>query len=60
MNLEVRDKVSIIDSKGMSLAQGVIININDFREPNLKYAVNVEGYEDVLFFGELHLVKVSE
>lgn len=59
MNLEVRDKVSIVDSKGKSLAQGVIININDFREPSMMYAVDVDDYEDVLFFGESHLVKMS-
>jgi len=58
MELQVRDKVTIIDSSGSAIAEGTIVNINDFREPSLKYAVDVEGYtEDLLFFGENHLIK---
>lgn len=60
MKLKVRDKVTIIDINGKSLAKGTIVNINDFREPSQKYAVDVVGYtEDVLFFGESQLIKIS-
>jgi hypothetical protein len=57
MKLKVRDKVMIIDVDGNPLAEGTIVNINDFREPSMKYAVDVEGYTDVLFFGDSRLVK---
>jgi uncharacterized protein (UPF0218 family) len=57
MELKVRDKVIIIDNNGNSISEGTIININDFREPDHKYAVDVDGIEDALFFGELQLVK---
>lgn len=58
MELKVRDRVIIIDSVGSPLGEGTIVNINDFREPSLKYAVDVDGYsQDVLFFGERQLVK---
>jgi len=53
--------VWITDSTGMEVAEGTIINVNDFREPELKFAVDVEGYtEDVLFFGEDSLIKQEE
>ena len=51
--MKVKDRVVIIDDKGNQLAEGVIININEYREPSAMYAVIVDGYdEDVLFFGE--------
>lgn len=56
MELKVKDKVVIIDVSGSPVAEGIIININDFREPSQKYAVDVNGYEDdVMFFGESQL-----
>ena len=60
MKLKVNDKVAIVDENGSKLAEGVIANINDFREPSMKYAVDVDGYEDVLFFGESQLVLIEE
>ncbi len=61
MGLQVRDRVIIIDAGGSPLAEGTIININDFREPIHKYAVDIDGFtEDVLFFGENQLVKIEE
>lgn len=60
MKLKIKDEVTIIDDKGKPVAEGTIVNINDFREPNLKYAIDVKGYvEDVLFFGGSQLVKKS-
>lgn len=56
-NLQVGDKVEIIQD-GKVVAEGRIANINDFREPNMKYAVDVVGYDkDVLFFSEAQLKK---
>ncbi|MDM5370563.1 hypothetical protein QUF96_03090 [Bacillus bombysepticus] len=41
MKLKVNDKVTIVDENEKKLAEGVIYNINDFREPSMKYAVDV-------------------
>jgi len=61
MDLQVRDRVTVIDSGGSPLAEGTIVNINDFREPQFKYAVDVDSYtDDLLFFGEENLVKIEE
>jgi|GEM_PF-2066677 len=58
MDLKVRDRVIVLDSVGSPLGVGTIVNINNFREPSHKYAVNVDGYsEDVLFVGLNQLVK---
>lgn len=60
MELKVRDRVTIIGASGSLVAVGTIININDFREPSQKYAVDVDSYEDdVLFFGESQLAKID-
>ncbi|ONK21201.1 hypothetical protein BLX87_23010 [Bacillus sp. VT-16-64] len=60
MSLQIQDRVTIIDANGNSLAEGKIVNINDFRGPNQKYAVDIDGYEDVLLFGEKQLAKYQE
>lgn len=58
MGLQVRDNVDIVNSSGVMVAKGTIVNINDYREPSMKYAVDVVGYtEDVLFFGEDSLIR---
>jgi len=59
MELMVRDRVSIIDNNGKPIAEGTIVNINDFREPSQKYAVESNDYlDDLLFLGEWQLVKI--
>lgn len=55
MGFKVRDAVEIVNDKGEKLAEGVIHNINEFREPSMKYAVDVAGLDDFLFFGEWQL-----
>ena len=61
MILKVRDRVKITDSNGVELAMGTIVNVNDCREPSMKYAVVVDGYsEDVLFLGGNKLIKMEE
>ena len=53
--------MKITDSNGVELAMGTIVNVNDCREPSMKYAVVVDGYsEDVLFLGENKLIKMEE
>ncbi|QOV08395.1 hypothetical protein Kirov_196 [Bacillus phage Kirov] len=60
MAFKVRDKVEVLNRKGKKVAEGVIYNINDFREPSLKYAVDVEGFSDFVFVGEEQLRPVKE
>ena len=36
-----------------------IININDFREPNMKYGVEANYLKDVMFIGDDDVVKTS-
>ena len=36
-----------------------IININDFREPNMKYGVDANYLKDVMFIGDDDIVKTS-
>lgn len=59
MSLQVRDRVSIIVN-GNRVAKGTVVNINEYREPSMMYAVDVDGYaDDVLFFGIEQLVKIE-
>lgn len=60
MALQVRDRVRIIGTQGKPIATGTIVNINNFREPESVYAVDVDDYNtDVLFFNEQHLIKIE-
>lgn len=36
-----------------------IINVNDFREPNMKYGVEANYLKDVMFIGDDDIVKAS-
>ena len=36
-----------------------IININDFREPNMKYGVEANYLKDIMFIGDDYVVKAS-
>ena len=40
---------------------GKIVNINDFREPNMKYGINVNYIDmpDILFIGDKDIIKSS-
>lgn len=54
--IQVEDRVKIVDKDGNVIAKGTVYNINEFREPSMIYAVDVDGYsDDVLFFGEQQL-----
>ncbi len=57
--IKVKDRVEILDTDGNGLANGTVVNINEFRELSMMYAVDVDGYSaDVLFFGEGELRKL--
>lgn len=53
--MKVGDRVEILGKNGSIIGEGTIYNINEFREPSMIYAVDVDGMEDVLFFGESQL-----
>ena len=36
-----------------------IININDFREPNMKYGVEANYLKDIMFIGDEDIIKAS-
>ena len=59
--LKIQDKVEIrhplFDGLDKPLV-GVIYNINDYRPPEHRYAVDVDGFDDCLFLGREHLTKI--
>ena len=51
--IEVHDRVAIYNNQKRATHLGTVVSVNDFRPPEQKYAVDVDGYDDdVLFFGE--------
>ncbi len=61
IEINVGDRVKVITDNGKFLGEGTIVNINEFREPSLKYAVNADFYDvDYIFVGEENLVKILE
>lgn len=54
--IKAGDRVIITDLKG-NKHNGIVANINDFREPCMKYAVDVKGFDDVVFVGEEQIEK---
>ena len=60
MTIKSRDKVEILNENGNVIAEGTVINYNVFREPGMEYAVDVNGVDDVYFFGEKNLRKIEK
>ena len=56
--LEVNQKVLVRDYKG-SLFPGKIVNINEYREPSMKYAVDI-GADDLVFVGRNNIISCKE
>lgn len=46
---KIRERVFVSDRNGKEF-EGKVVNINDFREPDMKYAVDI-GLDDVVFVG---------
>ena len=58
--LKVRDRVLVKDRQGNKWL-GTIININDYREPSMKYCVDLDEYdEDYVFVGEKDIELAGE
>lgn len=39
---------------------GKVININEFREPSMKYGIDIKGFRDIAFVGEYAIVRKVE
>lgn len=53
---KVKDKVIVKDYKGNEY-KGEIVNISDYREPSMKYAIYIDGFDDYVFVGDNLIVK---
>jgi len=61
MPFKERDSVLIKNYSGHVLGLGVIVNVNEFREPNMRYAVDAQFYrDDYIFVGEGNLELFEE
>lgn len=50
--MKVKDRVLVKDKQGNKWL-GTIININDYREPSMRYCVDLDKYDkDYVFVGE--------
>lgn len=49
-----RDRVIVTDRNGNRFP-GICVNINDFREPEMRYAVTLKGYHDMVFCSEAQI-----
>lgn len=56
--IKVKQKVLVRDYKG-SLFPGKIVNINEYREPHFKYAVDI-GAADLAFVGRNNIIPCKE
>ena len=62
-SIKVGDRVHVINNNGNTAGKGTVININDYREPDARYAIDADFYnEDYLFVGinNLRLIKQEE
>lgn len=48
----------IVELKSKHIAK--IVNINELREPCMKYGVDIEGFNDVAFIGEEQIIRKME
>lgn len=51
----IHQQVAILNSDGFRVGIGTITNINNYRSPDERYAIFVEGHDDVVFLGEERL-----
>lgn len=49
---KVKDRVITKSRLTDETFEGVIVNINDFRPPEAKYALDIDGFNDLVFLGE--------
>ncbi len=59
-DLKVGDRVVVTDALGHQF-EGEIVSINDYRPPNMRYAVDIGEYaDDYVFVGDSRIRKLEE
>lgn len=56
-NVKVGDMVIASDLNGVQF-KGKIININEYRPPEVKYALDIDGFDDIVFVGDEQIIKI--
>lgn len=60
MNIEERARVIVTDAFGTKY-KGTVVNVSDYREPSMKYAVELDiGLDDYVFVGEDQIILYKE
>lgn len=60
-DIKVGDRVIVINNEGNVAGEGTVININDYRDPDTKYAIDADFYkEDYLFVGINNLKLIEQ
>lgn len=49
---KVRDKVLAKSRLTDEVFEGVIVSINDYRPPEARYALDIVGFDDLVFLGD--------
>lgn len=52
--IKAREKVIVTDLNGNEFV-GTVVNVSDYREPAMKYAVEIPGFSDVVFVGDSNI-----
>lgn len=47
----LNQQVAVLNSDGLRVGIGMIVNINEYRSPDERFAVYMKGYSDVVFLG---------
>lgn len=56
MQININEYVRIVDSLGIQYI-GKVYNINEFREPNMQYAIDCQIFNDYVFVGSDEILK---
>lgn len=59
-NIKVQDKIKVRIPGTKKFLYGAVININEYRPPEQKYAVVFQGDSEVYFFGQNDLEVVND
>ena len=56
--IKIDDIVLVSDLNGKKY-KGRVVSINEFREPSMRYGIDVDGFNDVIFIGEKFIEEVT-
>jgi hypothetical protein len=56
---KIGDKIVLVSLDDTEFT-GVIVSINDYREPSLKYAIQIKDFSDLIFIGETQIRRLVE